>query len=65
MVKFFEFLWGIIATIKDTIISVISFIKDLITLLPDFFNFLPSEIKVVLIPIIAIIIAISIYKLIK
>lgn len=65
MADFFEFIWSIISTIKDTFMSIIEFLKDLITLIPDFLNILPSEIKSMLIPIILILIAISIYKLVK
>ena len=65
MADFFEFIWSIISTIKDTFMSIKEFLKDLITLIPDFLNILPSEIKSMLIPIILILIAISIYKLVK
>ena len=65
MVDFFDFIWSIIKTVKDTFISIVTFLKDLITLIPDFLNILPSEIKSMLIPIILILIAISIYKLVK
>lgn len=65
MVNFFDFIWSIIKTVKDTFISIVTFLKDLITLIPDFLNILPSEIKSMLIPVIVILIAISIYKLVK
>lgn len=65
MVDFFDFIWSIIKTVKDTFISIVTFLKDLLTLIPDFLNILPSEIKSMLIPVIVILIAISIYKLVK
>lgn len=65
MVNFFDFIWSIIKTVKDTFISIVTFLKDLLTLIPDFLNILPSEIKSMLIPVIVILIAISIYKLVK
>lgn len=65
MVDFFDFIWSIIKTVKDTFISIVTFLKDLITLIPDFLNILPSEIKSMLIPVIVILIAISIYKLVR
>lgn len=65
MVDFFDFIWSIIKTVKDTFISIVTFLKDLITLIPDFLNILPSEIKYILVPVILILIAISIYKLVK
>ncbi len=65
MAEFFEFIWSIIKTVKDTFVSIISFLRDLITLIPNFLNILPNEIKSMLIPILLILIAISIYKLVK
>ena len=65
MVEFFGFIWSIIKTVKDTFISIVTFLKDLITLIPDFLNILPSEIKYILVPVILILIANSIYKLVK
>ncbi len=65
MVEFFGFIWSIIKTIKDVFMSIVGFLKDLVTVIPDFLNVFPDEIKSMLIPVIVILIAISIYKLVK
>lgn len=62
---FFGFVWSIISGLIDIIKNVVQFIYDLITIIPSFLDFLPNEIKVIFIPILAIIFIVFIYRFIK
>lgn len=62
---FFSFVWSVISGLVDTIKNVIKFIYELITIIPTFLDFLPTEIKVIFIPIITLIFIVFIYNFIK
>lgn len=65
MTQLFDFIWNIINSIIEPIKVIITFIYDVFNLVSKAINYLPSPISSIILSVITVLIAITIFKFVK